>query len=511
MVAALLTTASPAFGQADPGSTFRVAIDRVDLEPAAVGGQRLRVYVSALSIDGQVLDLAEPKSIKLVAGGSEIRAPYALGTFAATQTNLSIVFVIQATSDYADALRVISEAAGTGLLDHLPDRTQVAILTYGVAVGAGKLAPLKTARGRIQQLATEAVPGEPLLLDTLDRALALLRRKAEPPTPPVRKMIVVIGDGRDRANDRERVTKLGERANREGVRIHTFGHTPGDVRRPLLLLGELSKQSLGTFRWLRKDATTVAAWQPRFEQLLREIQQQVVLTYFLTPDVDPSVAGQKLKLTTAGRTSLTALNTPSVPPMKCNGEDCDTGYCADACAVAAQVSGRGVLGWVFTIVAIVLGALLLLGVIGYVMTKRKQAAGAPVPGVPGQPGSQPPGVRVASQPPGSVPPVAPPAPQYAPESGPRIYIMSGARAGETLGLRHGFMIGAAPTNDLVIADGFASGQHAQIGMDAQGNCWVADLGSTNGTFLNGVRVTQKLLDHGVSLKIGSTEIRFLAQ
>jgi predicted component of type VI protein secretion system len=108
-------------------------------------------------------------------------------------------------------------------------------------------------------------------------------------------------------------------------------------------------------------------------------------------------------------------------------------------------------------------------------------------------------------------PSAPPQPIPAPTTGPRLYIMSGPRAGETLGLRHGFMIGAAPTNDLVIADGFASGQHAQIGMDAQGNCWIADLGSTNGTFMNGVRITTKGLDHGVTVKIGSTEIRFLAQ
>jgi pSer/pThr/pTyr-binding forkhead associated (FHA) protein len=99
----------------------------------------------------------------------------------------------------------------------------------------------------------------------------------------------------------------------------------------------------------------------------------------------------------------------------------------------------------------------------------------------------------------------------APTSGPRLYVMTGPRAGETLGLRHGFLIGAAPGSDFMIADGFASTHHAQIGLDPQGNCWIADLGSTNGTFVNGVRVTQKTLDHGVTVRIGSTEIRFLAQ
>jgi hypothetical protein len=167
------------------------------------------------------------------------------------------------------------------------------------------------------------------------------------------------------------------------------------------------------------------------------------------------------------------------------------------------------------------------------MTKRQQARsqllhppgvappGTVPPGTPLPPGSLPTGSLpigggVPSRPPvapqlphSSVFPSAPPA--VAPTSGPRLYVMSGARAGETLGLRHGFALGAAPNNDLVIADGFASTHHAQIGMDPQGNCWVSDLGSTNGTFVNGVRVTQKMLDHGVSVRIGSTELRFLAQ
>jgi len=52
-------------------------------------------------------------------------------------------------------------------------------------------------------------------------------------------------------------------------------------------------------------------------------------------------------------------------------------------------------------------------------------------------------------------------------------------------LRHGFTIGKAPTCDLVIEDGYTSTHHAQIVMDAIGNCKVFDQGSTNGTFING--------------------------
>jgi hypothetical protein len=516
VAAALLLAVRPAYGQ-EGSSTYRAVIDRIDFEPAAVGGFRLRVYVSALTLAGQLLDLTEPKSIKMLAGKSEIRAPYALGNFAATQTDLAIVFVIQATGEYADVLPVITEAADTGLLEELPERVQVAIVPYGEAVGSGKLASLKAARSKMRQLSAEGASSEPALLDALDRALRLLKgAKTDPEGRPMRKMVVVVSDGRDKSNDRERVTALGRRAGAAGVRIHTFAHAPSDIRRPLLLLGELSKRSFGTFRWLRQDATTVPQWHARFQQLSAEIKQQYVLTYFVEDD---GLAGRTLKLTTTGRTVLESLNELKVPAPGCNGAPCEGGYCADGCVQVRAADGRGVLGWIFLVVVIGIGGLLVLSGIGYVITKRQQArANAPAvphPAPAGVPGSVPPGHAVASRPPGVAPtggfPSAPPHPAVAPAGGPRLYIMTGPRAGETLGLRHGFMIGAAPNSDLVIADGFASSHHAQIGMDAQGSCWVADLGSTNGTFINGVRVTQKVLDHGVTVRIGSTEIRFLAQ
>ncbi|HWU91361.1 MAG TPA: vWA domain-containing protein, partial [Kofleriaceae bacterium] len=413
--ALLLATAAPARAQ-EAGSTYRAVIDRADLEPASVGGYRLRVYVSALSLDGQILDLTEPKSLKLTASRTEIRAPYALGSFAAAQTDLAMVLVVQATAEYADVLRTITEAADTGLLEGLPDRTQVGIVTYGETVGAAKLGSLKAARAKLRQITAEGAVPEPALLDALDRGLRLLKgAKTEPPGRPLRKLIVVVSDGRDRSNDRDRVTALGKRASAAGVRIHTFAHAPNDVRRPLLLLGELSKRSFGTFRWLRKDATTVPSWQARFQQLLDEVKQQYVLTYF----VDEDLAGRELKLASSGRTVLASLNELKVPAAGCNGETCDEGaYCAETCMKVRRAAGRGMVGWIFLVVVIVLGAIFVLGAIGFVLTKRQQARsagagpgagagagpGAGTGAYPGQvPGSFPPGQVPGSFPPGQAP------------------------------------------------------------------------------------------------------------
>lgn len=83
--------------------------------------------------------------------------------------------------------------------------------------------------------------------------------------------------------------------------------------------------------------------------------------------------------------------------------------------------------------------------------------------------------------------------------------------GERIPLRHGFMVGNAPGCDIQISDGYTSGHHAQFGLDHLGNCRVFDRGSTNGTFVNGVRVTEQALGHGVTVRIGATDFRFLAQ
>lgn len=71
-------------------------------------------------------------------------------------------------------------------------------------------------------------------------------------------------------------------------------------------------------------------------------------------------------------------------------------------------------------------------------------------------------------------------------------------------------IGRDPGNDLVLNDdGFASRYHAWITYEAEA-FWVEDLGSTNGTVLNGQPLAErKLLSSGDKIKIGDSEITFL--
>ena len=530
---AWLIVAAIVVGQAAPARAddFRAVIDRVDLEPSSIGGNRLRVYLSALTIGGQLLDLTDPKSIKLVIGNSEKKQPFALGHYNALEADTAIIFVVQVTQDFQPALGTLGDALDQTILTPMADHTQVAILGYGDAVGAGKLTTTKAAHNALAALQSDGTTADPALLDTIERALLLMRKaKTDPEGRPIRKLIVVIGDGRDRSGDRDRVTRIGKRAAKEGVRIHALGFSPNDQRRPLFLLGELARQSLGTFRWVRGKGTD--SWTVPAEQLRDEIAKQYVLTYFLPADEE--VANKKLKIVAVGRTEVTSNEVRIPAEATCGGQTCEAGaYCAsDHCVLVAAATDRGFFGWIVLLGGIAVGGIVVLGFVGYMIQRSKEPP-LPFPFPGGQPGAVPPGVPGAiappmvAAPPASRPPkkkrekkasasppvvAAAPAPVAAPApaaaAGPWLFIMTGPRAGERLPLRHGFWIGKAAGCDFVIDDGYASSQHAQLGQDTSGSYWLYDRGSTNGTFVNGVRVLEQSLAHNAVIQIGSMQLRF---
>lgn len=87
----------------------------------------------------------------------------------------------------------------------------------------------------------------------------------------------------------------------------------------------------------------------------------------------------------------------------------------------------------------------------------------------------------------------------------RLVITSGPRRGEELSLSQApISIGRAADSDLVISDDYTSTRHARL-LNWDGRWMVQDLDSTNGTFVNGERVTQPTeLHRGVSVRIGTT-------
>jgi len=67
--------------------------------------------------------------------------------------------------------------------------------------------------------------------------------------------------------------------------------------------------------------------------------------------------------------------------------------------------------------------------------------------------------------------------------------------------------GRAPDNDVVVGDPATSGHHGRI-EPRNGFFWISDLGSTNGTLVNGEPVIEKQLADGDMIAIGQNTMRF---
>jgi hypothetical protein len=85
---------------------------------------------------------------------------------------------------------------------------------------------------------------------------------------------------------------------------------------------------------------------------------------------------------------------------------------------------------------------------------------------------------------------------------------AGLEPGARIDLFGGLTIGRDPGADLQIQDRFASGIHCRI--HSRGNAYLLeDLGSTNGTFINGARVEDEVeLQDLDEVGIGDTAFRF---
>jgi FHA domain len=494
-----------------------VTLDAVTLEPSRITGfARLRAYVSALTQEGEIIEF-EPNDLKLEVSGSSLRAPRGIGRFGLSDAELAVVVIIESAFEYTSVLPLLQEVVVSELLAKLPERARVAVVGYGESVQSGKLGPLKAGKARLASLSADLGPSEPALIESVEHALGLFRRfKSVPPGRPMRKVIVLLSDGRDRTGDRDRITQVGQRAFREGARILTLAFSPSNSRRPLLNLGELSRQSRGTFRWVRTGDRQ--AWQAQLQRVREQIVDQLVLTYFVEDGEDDVVAGKRARIVAkVGSGELTS-NEQKIPAPSCGKETCAaTQWCfAGGCVAARSQRGRGLIGWLLLLLGGAAIALITLGGIGYAMARRSSqspTANDGQPGVPGAGGT--PGSATGAYPPGSRPPSyhgsAPSVPAAVAVTGPSLYIASGPRTGQRVVLFHGFTIGKAPLSALPIDDGYSSTHHAQIAVDDRGYCTIYDLGSTNGTYVNGVRITSIALEHGATVRIGATELRFLSE
>ena len=121
--------------------------------------------------------------------------------------------------------------------------------------------------------------------------------------------------------------------------------------------------------------------------------------------------------------------------------------------------------------------------------KAGMAAPAPADGVPQMVGFAPSPMAV---------------PMAMPSGSPMVMAVSGPHAGTQFSLFHGAIVGRDMRCDVPLTlDTRLSRQHARF-IQENGLWWIEDGGSTNGTFVNGVRITRQQITPGCQIQMGET-------
>ena len=79
--------------------------------------------------------------------------------------------------------------------------------------------------------------------------------------------------------------------------------------------------------------------------------------------------------------------------------------------------------------------------------------------------------------------------------------------GVTIAVRGPVIVGRSPSADIVIGAGYVSARHARFSLMGQ-NLFVEDLGSTNGTLVNGQHIVEPVaLNNNDVVNVGDVSIR----
>ncbi len=90
--------------------------------------------------------------------------------------------------------------------------------------------------------------------------------------------------------------------------------------------------------------------------------------------------------------------------------------------------------------------------------------------------------------------------------------VDGQRRRFPLGAGTVFRIGRSDKNDIVLSDDLASRHHAMLQRSGDGQFYISDLGSSNGTLVNGARITVPvILGNGGHITIGNHEFEFFQE
>ena len=344
-------------------------------------------------------------------------------------------------------------------LESVPPSWRVLVIDYGGDVNAHPPFQSASAAGAaVDEVSPDEESGDLRLGDAVRAALRELGKTRE-----ARKLIVLVSDGLNAQMDRRVFRTLGDAARAQHVPISAIAFSPSDDRVPLINLGELAKRSFGTFRWAPKADDL----SKQVDALADELSRSYVLTFALPVR---ALAGHKLVVRANGVTS-------------------------NVLTWDADDVKRNLPWWAW--LAFAVGAIAAAFAVRELLRRRRASAPAQ-----SKPPAQPQRAQPQAQPQRAQPHAQPQRVLRA-----TLIVVTGSAAGQRVSVdAQPIELGKATA--WRIDDPSVSGRHARVSADAHGFI-IADLGSTNGTFVNGRKVDQPTrLTDGDLIALGQTQLKF---
>lgn len=282
---------------------------------------------------------------------------------------------------------------------------------------------------------------------------------------PRRRILVIMSDGRDTDAEnpkkvQKRIADIVEPAKADQIKIYTIGFSL-DTPKYLSDFGRLAAGTGGVARMIQtREATSTPDVSGAFEEVGDELKKQLVVRF--TPEDIEDGRYYKFK-------------------VKLKSPDASSEYDREVPVPELPMRWKAWLLWGGVGLGALLLVFLLVKLIGAIIRSRRERADA-----------------------------TPERQDYTGPSKGRLVVTDGPYAGEVFHLmeevtRFGSMSG----NQIILQDQAISKRHAAIRID-EDKCRyeLADLGSTNGTFVNDQKVTKCFLKDGDVIRVGNTKMAF---
>lgn len=427
-------------------------VERVD----ASAYPTLRAYVTLVGNSGTPITGLSKENFKVLELKKNEVSPNLVQALDASGYGVSVAVVMQASGTMAPVMDEMKKAVA-GYFSSLGEKDQVAFVTYSNTVEV--LAPMGDKSAAASAASKVDNPGyQRLMYDGVATALGLFAGDKLPRA----RAIILVGDGGDSGSSADRARLVSE-SKKKGIPIFAIGHSEVGGE-DLDQLRQLVAGSLGAdFGYV--DAPGAEDFNKGFVRIKDLLGKQYVVEW-KADDIDADKKTYPLEIAVeVGDTKLRASGEVETPFIKS-----------------------------YTTLIVLLVSVLLLAGIGVLVYIKTRPEPVPVVMCPVCRQEQMPDWEVC------------------------LFCMKVAKAtlrgtkGPSAGKTYPLVgktvkIGKGPENMIRIPDPTVSTNHAGIQINGT-HFEVVDLGSSNGTFVNGKKAERRALRNGDVLTFGQTEMRF---